>query len=169
MVEGTKHVEFADVEVLDYVGPVMCCRVGDRVVRVPALPVLPGTEIKKKGDRGRLVLPLDLVVDRGLAGRSTRSFSEDQPPASSHEVRIVEGVEDGAHAHRWTLPGDRRWGERHTVSNDFVAGSPPCPAGSSATTAPPPQQRPACAGRWRSWTSTMDPRPRNCGDGAREF
>jgi hypothetical protein len=82
MIEGTKHVEFADVEVLDYGGPVMCCRVGDRVVWVPALRVLPGTEIKKQGDRGRLVLPPDLAVDLGLAGRFARSFSEDQPLAA---------------------------------------------------------------------------------------
>jgi len=121
MIEGTKRVEFADVEVLDYGGPVMCCRVGDRVVWVPALRVLPGTEIKKQGDRGRLVLPTELAADLGLAGRFARSFSQDQTPASGQEERIVEGVEDGAHAHRWVLPATDA-GATGTVRNDFGAG-----------------------------------------------
>jgi hypothetical protein len=121
MIEDTKHVEFADVEVLDYGGPVMCCRVGDRVVWVPALRVLPGTEIKKQGDTGRLVLPTALAVDLGLAGRFARSFSQDQPPASGQEERIVAGVEDGAHAHRWVFPATGA-GATGTVSNDLAAG-----------------------------------------------
>ena len=67
MLEGPEPVEIADVEALDYGGLVMRCRVGDRIVWVPALAVLTGTEIKKQGDRGRLVLPYDLAVDLGLA------------------------------------------------------------------------------------------------------
>ena len=121
MIEGTKQVEFADVEVLEYGGPVMCCRVGDRVVWVPALRVLPGTEIKKRGDRGRLVLPTELAVDLGLAGRFARSFSQDRPPDSSLEVRIVERVEDGARAHRRGLPATDA-GATGTVRNDSGDG-----------------------------------------------
>jgi hypothetical protein len=119
MIEGTKYVEFTDVEVLDYSGPVMCCRVGDRVVWVPALRVLPGTEIKTQGDRGRLVLPPDLAVELGLAGGFARSCSEGQPPDSNQEVRLVEGI-DGGHAHGWTLQATD--GATGTVSCDLGVG-----------------------------------------------
>jgi hypothetical protein len=75
MIEGTKHVEFADVEVLDYGGPVMCCRVGDSVVWVPALRVLPGTEIKKQGDRGRSYFrPTSLSISVSQVGSPARSL-----------------------------------------------------------------------------------------------
>jgi hypothetical protein len=67
MLEGATRVEIADVEVLDSGGLVMRCRIGDKVVWVPPLRVLTGTEIKKQGDKGRLVLPYDLAVDLGLA------------------------------------------------------------------------------------------------------
>jgi len=67
MLEGAQRVEIEDVEVLDYGGLVMRCRVGDRIVWLSPLRVLTGTEIKKEGDRGRLVLPHDLAVDLGLA------------------------------------------------------------------------------------------------------
>lgn len=67
MLEGTKRVEIEDVEVLDGGGLVMHCRIGNRVVWVPSLGMLPGTEIKRRGDRGRLVLPHDPAADLGLA------------------------------------------------------------------------------------------------------
>jgi hypothetical protein len=67
MIEGTNRVEIEDVEVLDYGNMVMRCRVGDRILWVPSLALLLGTNIKYRGDRGRLVLPLDLAVDLGLA------------------------------------------------------------------------------------------------------
>jgi hypothetical protein len=67
MLEGAERVEISDVEVLDYGGLVMRCRVGDRIVWLPPLRMLAGTEIKKRGDRGRLVLPHDLAVELGLA------------------------------------------------------------------------------------------------------
>jgi hypothetical protein len=67
MLAGAKRVEIEDVEVLDYGGLVMRCRVGDRIVWLPPLRMLAGTEIKKQGDRGRLVLPYDLAIDLGLA------------------------------------------------------------------------------------------------------
>jgi hypothetical protein len=67
MMEAAVRVEIADVEVLDYGDLVMRCLVGDRVVWVPSLRALIGTKIKKKGDRGRLVLPHDLAHELGLA------------------------------------------------------------------------------------------------------
>ena len=48
-------------------GLVMHCRIGNRVVWVPSLGMLPGTEIRRQGDRGRLVLAHDVAVDHGLA------------------------------------------------------------------------------------------------------
>ena len=71
MIHGTERVEIEDVEVLDGGSLVMRCRVGDRVVWVPSLGKLPGTEIERQGDRGRLVLPHDLAVDLGLASPSS--------------------------------------------------------------------------------------------------
>jgi hypothetical protein len=67
MLEGTERVEIADVEVLHGGNLVWLCRVGDKVVCLPALGVLPGTEIRRKGDRGRLAIPHDLAVELGLA------------------------------------------------------------------------------------------------------
>ena len=67
MLEAAERVEIADVEVLDGGSLVMRCQIGDRVLWVPSLATLPGTEIVRQGDRGRLVLPHDLAVDLGLA------------------------------------------------------------------------------------------------------
>lgn len=67
MPEGAKRVEIADVEVLNNTDLVLFCHVGDDVVAVPSARVLPGTQIKHRGDRGRLVLPHGLAVDLGLA------------------------------------------------------------------------------------------------------
>jgi len=67
MIEVTNRVEIVDVEALDGGGLVMHCRIGNRVVWVPSLGMLPGTEIRRQGDRGRLVLAHDVAVDHGLA------------------------------------------------------------------------------------------------------
>ena len=67
MLEGVQRVEIADVEVLNDTTLVLYCRVGDEVVAVPSVRLLPGTQIKHRGDRGRLVLPRDVAVDLGLA------------------------------------------------------------------------------------------------------
>jgi hypothetical protein len=63
----SERVVVADVEVLDGGSLVWRCRVGDKIVWVPPLRVLPGTQIYRRGDRGRLVLPHDLAVELGLA------------------------------------------------------------------------------------------------------
>jgi hypothetical protein len=67
MLEATERVEIADVVVLKDTDLVLYCRVGDEIVAVPSLRILPGTQIKHWGDRGPLVLPHDLAVDLGLA------------------------------------------------------------------------------------------------------
>jgi len=60
------RVEFADVEVLAAADFVLRCRVEGKFVGVPALRMLPGTEIARRGDRGHLVLPADLAEKLGL-------------------------------------------------------------------------------------------------------
>ena len=67
MLEGVQRVEIADVEVLNDTDLVLYCRVSDEVVAVPSSQMLPGTQIKHRGDRGRLVLPRGVAVDLGLA------------------------------------------------------------------------------------------------------
>jgi hypothetical protein len=67
MIDGSRRVELLDVLVLDAGGLGMRCQVGEKVVFVPPLRCLPLTEIKRTGDRGRLVLPHDLALELGLA------------------------------------------------------------------------------------------------------
>jgi hypothetical protein len=67
MIDGAQRIEIDDVEVLDGGGLVMKCRVGDKILFVPPLRMLPGSQIKRTGDRGRLVIPHDLAEDLGLA------------------------------------------------------------------------------------------------------
>ena len=67
MTDGTNRVEFLDVEVTGEDGlSALTCRVEGRIVTVPPLRILPGSEVSRKGDRGRLVLPRDLAVRLGL-------------------------------------------------------------------------------------------------------
>ena len=67
MIDGSQRVELLNVVVVDARRLVMRCRVGEKEVWVPPLRVLPGTQIKRTGDIGRLVLPHDLAVELGLA------------------------------------------------------------------------------------------------------
>jgi len=62
-------VEFVDVEVLESTGLLLRCRTDGRVFDIPPLRLLPGTEISRVGDRGRLVLPSDVVDDLGIDAR----------------------------------------------------------------------------------------------------
>src|SRR5262245_5675486 len=66
MIDGARRVEFADVEVLAATDFVLRCRVEGKFVGVPALRVLPGTDVVRGGDRGHLVLPLELAEQLGL-------------------------------------------------------------------------------------------------------
>jgi len=66
MIDGARRVEFEDVEVLAATDFVLRCRVEGKFVGVPALRVLPGTDVVRGGDRGHLVLPLELAEQLGL-------------------------------------------------------------------------------------------------------
>jgi hypothetical protein len=66
MTDGTTRVEFTDVEVLDVGALLLTCRVGDQIVFVPRMRVLPGTTIRRSGDRGTLVLTRVLARELGL-------------------------------------------------------------------------------------------------------
>jgi hypothetical protein len=67
MTDATNRVEFLDVEATDEDGlSALTCRVGGQIVTVPPLRILPGSEVSRKGDRGRLVLPRDVARQLGL-------------------------------------------------------------------------------------------------------
>ena len=57
MTDGTDRVEFPEAEVISSEDLVLTCRVGERIVSVPPLRILPGSDVWRVGDRGRLVLP----------------------------------------------------------------------------------------------------------------
>jgi hypothetical protein len=94
MIHSTERVEIEDVEMLDCGSLVMRCRVGDRVVWVPSLGKLPGTEIERQGDRGSSsfrTTSLSISVSPRLAAlydsdpqpRSRRRPAPRPPPRSS--------------------------------------------------------------------------------------
>ena len=67
MTDGTNRVEFPDVEATGEDGlSALTCRVGGLIVAVPPFRILPGSEVWRVGDRGRLVLPRDVAVQLGL-------------------------------------------------------------------------------------------------------
>ncbi len=66
MIDGSDRLEFADVEVISNTGLLLICRIGNRRVALPPQCMLPGTEISRRGDRGRLVLTRAQAVNLGL-------------------------------------------------------------------------------------------------------
>ena len=66
MMDGSRRVEFDNVEIVRDTGLVLMCRVGVQIVGVPPLRMLPGTTIRAVGDRGRLVLPREVALNIGL-------------------------------------------------------------------------------------------------------
>lgn len=66
MTDGERRSEFLGVEVLDDGGLTLRCRIEGKVVSIPPLRMLEGTEVRRTGDRGRLVIPWDVAVDLGL-------------------------------------------------------------------------------------------------------
>ena len=66
MIDGSDRVAFDDVEVVRHAALILMCRVGEKVVAVPPMRVLPGTTISQVGDRGRLVLPREVALNIGL-------------------------------------------------------------------------------------------------------
>ena len=65
-VEFKDAVEFKDVEVVATTYFTLRCLVGGRFVGVPFPKMLPGTDIARRGDRGRLILPRDVAEWLGL-------------------------------------------------------------------------------------------------------
>jgi hypothetical protein len=57
---------FSDVEVVSANGLILMCRVGNRMVAVPSRRILPGSEVSRAGDRGRLVIGRELALNLGL-------------------------------------------------------------------------------------------------------
>ena len=70
MIDGTQRLQFEDVQVLAATNFILMCRIGKKFVGVPCLRALPGTEIARRGDRGRLVLPRDVAEKIGSAKAS---------------------------------------------------------------------------------------------------
>jgi hypothetical protein len=70
MIDGSQRVEFEDVQVLGMSDLLMMCQIGDQIVKVPSLQILPGTTISGHGDHGRLVLPRRVAIGLGLVPRS---------------------------------------------------------------------------------------------------
>src|SRR5262245_34412176 len=66
MIDGAQRVEFKDVEVIAATYFTLLCLVGGKFVGVPSLKMLPGTDIARRGDRGRLILPRDVAERLGL-------------------------------------------------------------------------------------------------------
>ena len=60
-------MEFADAEVLLDTGLSLVCLIDGIRVSVPSLLIQSGTEVRRNGDRGKLVIPKSLAVDIGLA------------------------------------------------------------------------------------------------------
>ena len=60
--EGSDRLEFRDVEALSYRRLSLVCRVGSTLVAVPPRRILPGSQVRRRGDRGKLVLPKEVAV-----------------------------------------------------------------------------------------------------------
>lgn len=67
MVDGSDRVEFTDVYVVSNSRFVLMCLIGSLLVAVRPSTLLPGSEVKVKGDRGLLVLSREVAVSLGLA------------------------------------------------------------------------------------------------------
>jgi hypothetical protein len=67
MMNGADWMTFPDVEVLYGGALVLKCRIDGKIVHLPPLRMLPGTTIRRTGDRGMLVLERTLAIELGLA------------------------------------------------------------------------------------------------------
>jgi len=65
--DGKQQVEVRDVQVVAATYFTLRCIIGGRFVGVPSLKTLPGTDVARRGDRGRLILPRDVAERLGLA------------------------------------------------------------------------------------------------------
>ena len=62
-IEGSDRVEFRDVEALSYRRRSLVCRVGSMLVSVPPDRILPGSQVRRRGDRGKLVLTEAVAIE----------------------------------------------------------------------------------------------------------
>ncbi len=60
-------VEYADAQVLFDTGLSLVCLVDGIRVRIPTLLIQSGSEVRRNGDRGKLVIPKSLAINIGLA------------------------------------------------------------------------------------------------------
>jgi hypothetical protein len=67
MIDGVQQVEVTNVEVVAATYFTLRCIIGGRFVGVPVLKTLPGTDVARRGDRGREVLPRDVAERLRLA------------------------------------------------------------------------------------------------------
>ena len=65
--DGSDRVEFADVDVFASSDVVMLCRINGKTVAVTQRTMLPGSEVSRVGDRGRLILTRDVAIGLELA------------------------------------------------------------------------------------------------------
>jgi len=63
---GVNLVELQNVELLNYNGDVLLCRVDGRVVAIPPRRLLPGSEVRQRGNAGTLVLTRESAEMLGL-------------------------------------------------------------------------------------------------------
>ena len=66
LIDGSDRLEFDNVEVIRSDSATATCRVGNRLASVPWRWMLPGTELVRTGDSGRLVVPRELAKHLGL-------------------------------------------------------------------------------------------------------
>jgi hypothetical protein len=88
MINGAEQVEVRDVEVVAATYFTLRCFIGGRFVGVPFLRTLPGTDVARRGDRGRLVLPRDVAERLGLG---LPDFAIPQSSVSSSRPVVVAG------------------------------------------------------------------------------
>ena len=66
VIDGSDRVEFEDVDVFACSDIVILCRINGKDVAVTPRTMLPGTQVARTGDRGRLVLSRAVAVDLEL-------------------------------------------------------------------------------------------------------
>ena len=89
-------VELPDVEVLDASGSDIVCLLGARRITVPSLLMQPGTAVRQRGDRGKLVIPRWLGIGLGLVWPFSEATGEVRKgPRTEPPERTDEMVERG--------------------------------------------------------------------------
>lgn len=66
MIDASRRLWLMDVPVLAATNFTLTCRIGGKFVRLPSSRTLPGTDISRRGDRGRLILQRAIAQNPGL-------------------------------------------------------------------------------------------------------